>query len=91
MAVSLRRCRCTEQSTRDQRAYTPAEHDVARAITVPLPVRAAARGHVGERSTKAQSSSRDFHADAEGISSDAIVQRLLEAIPTPTENGKTKR
>ncbi len=31
-----------------------------------------------------------FHADAEGISSDAIVQKLLDAIPTPTENGKKK-
>ena len=31
-----------------------------------------------------------FHADAEGISSDAIVQKLLDAIPTPAENGKKK-
>jgi MoxR-like ATPase len=31
-----------------------------------------------------------FHADAEGISSDVIVQKLLDAIPTPTENGKKK-
>ena len=31
-----------------------------------------------------------FHADAEGITPDQIVARLLEAVPSPTENGKRK-
>jgi MoxR-like ATPase len=31
-----------------------------------------------------------FHADAEGITSDAVIGKLLEAIPSPVENGAGK-
>jgi MoxR-like ATPase len=32
-----------------------------------------------------------FHADAEGITTDAIVGKLLDAVPAPTENGGSRR
>ena len=31
-----------------------------------------------------------FHADAEGVSTDTIITKLMETIPTPTENGKKR-
>jgi MoxR-like ATPase len=31
-----------------------------------------------------------FHADADGVTTDAIIAKLLEAVPPPTENGKKR-
>jgi MoxR-like ATPase len=32
-----------------------------------------------------------FHADASGITPDAIIEQLLEVVPTPIENGKPRK